>query len=148
VASAARHLEGEDRKVARQLAMEAVIDDGLETAGELLDLLETSGPEQRRAILHRARAGAGLESLEAVEIRKSVEAANQAARLRGSRSSPWQMCGEPTCSEVPVNELGAPVAVDVKRWWWPAACAPCPASRHAAALLGDKDQRERGFGPD
>ena len=70
VASMARHLEGEDRQVARQLAMDAVIDDGLSTAGELLDHLEASGPEQRRVLLHRARAGAGLEPIDAVEARE------------------------------------------------------------------------------
>ena len=35
------------------------------------------------------------------------------------------MCGESSCDEVPLNELGAPVAVNVRRWW-------CEQHRHLA----------------
>ena len=94
--------------------MDAVIDDGLETAGELIDHLEASGPEQRRLSLLRARAGAGLESVETVEARERVEAASHTS---GGGVSAWQMCGDPTCNAVPLNELGAPVASTVRRWW-------------------------------
>lgn len=119
----ARHLEGEDRPVARELAMYAVRELSMNTAGELLDHLEASGPEQRRAVLDRARAGAGLEPIEAVEARERVKAAQQ--RSSGGGRSGWQLCGEPTCNAVPLNELGAPTAVDVRRWW-------CAEHRHLA----------------
>ena len=123
VGSMARHLEGEDRLVARQLAMDCAID-GMATAGELLDHLEASGPEQRRLLLHRARVGAGLEPIEAIEARERVKAAQQ--RRSGGGISAWQMCGGPTCNAVPLNEVGAPVAVDVRRWW-------CSEHAHLAA---------------
>jgi hypothetical protein len=117
VAGAARVLEGEDRAVARELAMQAVIDDGLRTAGQLIDRLEAAAPEERRAMLDRARQSAGLPSIGEVEEQRRFEAANQAARLRAGASSAWQICGEPSCTRIPVNELGAPIPVDVRRWW-------------------------------
>jgi AAA domain len=45
----------------------------------------------------------------------------------------WQLCHEPTCNALPLNELGAPVAVSVRKWW-------CERHRHLAAE-GDMEPR-------
>ena len=44
---------------------------------------------------------------------KDFEAASTRARLAASRV--WQTC--PVCGCVPVNEVGVPVPVSVRRWW-------------------------------
>ena len=31
--------------------------------------------------------------------------------------SAWQLCGDPSCDAMPLNEVGAPVAANVRRWW-------------------------------
>jgi hypothetical protein len=50
------------------------------------------------------------------------EAASTRARLAAARV--WQTC--PVCGCVPVNEVGVPVPVSVRRWW-------CEAHRDQAA---------------
>jgi hypothetical protein len=68
----------------------------------------------------------GLPSIREVEERRRVESANVAARSRASKSSGWQLCHEPSCSAIPINSLGVPIASSVVRWW-------CPAHEHLAA---------------
>jgi hypothetical protein len=80
VASGARVLEGEDQKVAHEVAIRAMVDDGLRTAGELIDRLEAAGPGERRAILERARTSADLAAVGEVDEDRRYEAANRAAR--------------------------------------------------------------------
>jgi hypothetical protein len=83
-----------------------------------------SGAE-RRALLDRFRKRAGLDTTTDIDARRRFEAANRNARLIAAQESPWQICAEPTCNEIPINELGAPIPVDARRWW-------CPAHRHLA----------------
>jgi hypothetical protein len=48
------------------------------------------------------------------------------------KESPWRLCHEPTCNALPLNELGAPITVDVRKWW-------CARHRHLAV---EGDRRE------
>jgi hypothetical protein len=107
---------GSDRQIARELLFAARLD-GIETVGQLHDMIERlSGPE-RRQLLDRARERVGLDTTETIDARVRVEVATRNARLAGSSESPWQICAEPTCREIPINDLGAPIPVDVRRWW-------------------------------
>ena len=79
VAGLARHLDGDDRLVARAVALGARLD-GLTTAGELLDHLEGLEPVERRALLDRARAEVGLESTIEIDWRQQFEALQRTSR--------------------------------------------------------------------
>jgi hypothetical protein len=68
-----------------------------------------------------------------VETQERFRQACDAARLKAGKESPWQLCHEPTCNTLPLNELGAPVAVHVRKWW-------CERHRHLAAE-GDMEPR-------
>ena len=82
VAANARQLEdADDRAVTRRLALDAA-EDGLTSAGELLDRIERADPGERRAMLDKARAAADLPTVEDVEARARFEAANEMARRR------------------------------------------------------------------
>lgn len=129
----AHHLEGEDRPVARELAMYAAIELGMDTAGELLDHLEASSPAARRTLLDHARQRAGLPTTAEVEAQERFERANYAARLQAGKESPWQLCHAAGCNQIPLGELGIPTTTNVKRWW-------CPEHRHLAAE-GDMQPR-------
>jgi hypothetical protein len=61
IANLCRHLEGDERVVTRAVVLKARLE-GLKTAGELLDALESAEPERRRALIDDARAELGLKS--------------------------------------------------------------------------------------
>jgi hypothetical protein len=136
VADASRHLQGEDRQIARQLVLDAVID-GLSTAGELLDRLETADPASRRALLDRVRQDVGLRTTGEVEDQRRYDAASLAGRMRARANSPYQLCHAPDCNAAPRDELtGAPAITDARKWW-------CPAHLDQA---GPGDMEPRGSG--
>ena len=110
----AHHLPEAERDVTRHLALLLAGDHGARTVGDALRVVENSGPAERRA-LHLARTRVGLEDTHTVDAHQRVELASHAARV--AATSPWQMCGEPSCNVAPLNNLGAPIAVDVRRWW-------------------------------
>jgi hypothetical protein len=62
VAGLARHLPADERATARQLAVDARVELGLTTAGELLDHLGRLEPHQRRELLDSARERLGMSS--------------------------------------------------------------------------------------
>lgn len=70
----ARLLPGtdEDRETVLNLVLQARLD-GLATAGDLLNRLDAMAPGQRRQLLDRARAEAGLESTGEADARKQRE---------------------------------------------------------------------------
>jgi len=122
----------EDCAVARQLVISGLMA-GLSTAGQLIDRVEALDKTGRRELLDAARRLAGLESIEVVEGRRRFEAFNASAQLVAAAESPWQVCAADGCNTIPVNHSGAPVPVDVKRWW-------CAAHRDQAAE-GDMQPR-------
>lgn len=71
-----------------------------------------------------------------MEDHRRYEAASLAGRVRASHSSPWQLCHADGCNAMPLNELGAPIPVDVRRWW-------CEQHRELAA---QRDLEPRGSG--
>ncbi len=136
VVMAARALPDEDCAVVRQLVLDEITGGQATTAGEMLDKLEAASPAERREMLDRARVKAGLPTTEQVDGRRKVEAASAAARAQGAAQSPWQLCHAESCNATPMNHLGAPIPVDVKRWF-------CPAHRDQAA---EGDMAPRGSG--
>jgi hypothetical protein len=90
-------------------------------------------PSERRQLLNEARAEAGLATTEEIEAQERFRQACDAARLKAGKESPWQLCHEPTCNALPVNELGAPIAVSARKWW-------CERHRH---LAGEHDMEPR-----
>jgi hypothetical protein len=87
------------------------------TAGDLIDKLKAASPDERRGMLDAARVKAGLPTTAEVEGRQRYEAACATARAQGAAQSPWQLCHADACNAAPVNHLGAPVPVDVIRWF-------------------------------
>jgi hypothetical protein len=77
VDTAGEALAGEEATVTRQLAFDA-LRRGTTRVGELLDELEAAGPEGRRALLDRARRGAGLPTTGEVEALSRAEARERA----------------------------------------------------------------------
>ena len=78
---AARELPaGEDRAVARQLVIGALIDGSAASAGELIDRLEKASPAERRKVLDEARARAGLPTTGQIEFEQKFEAAQRSTR--------------------------------------------------------------------
>jgi uncharacterized protein len=122
----------DEQRVTRYLLLQAWLD-GLKTVGDVLDRLEESTPESRRRLLNVARLEAGLPTTEQVEQREAVEQAQQLARGRAAKSSPWQLCHADGCNAIPMNELGVPVASMAVKYW-------CPRHRH---LAGEGDLQER-----
>jgi hypothetical protein len=129
VPALASELEGEDRDVARWLAVNAFWDLKFQTAGELLDHLEAITPAERRELLDQARADAGLEPTADVDERRRAEAATVANRMRGNPS--LQRC--PHCDAYPLTEVGSLAETRVRRWH-------CPQHVHLAQP-GDMDDR-------
>lgn len=76
VGDLARNLTGEDRAVARQLALDAAMN-GMRTVGDLLDGMERASATERRQMLDRARERVGLPDTKTAEARERFEAINQ-----------------------------------------------------------------------
>jgi hypothetical protein len=111
-----------ERDVAREVLSAAVLEDGLETVGELLDRLEDPG--ERFATLNRARAELGLDDVETARSREHLERINRAmtpGRDRDGRSI--QQC--PECGAVSSGPSGIPEPAAAARWH-------CPAHEHLA----------------
>lgn len=128
-----RVLPTEEREIARGILFDLATTPGIDTVGDAFDRLERMDPSERRRLLDEARIEAGLATTEEVEAQQRFERACDAARLKAGKESPWQLCHEPTCNALPLNELGAPVAVSVRKWW-------CERHRHLAAE-GDMEPR-------
>lgn len=127
IGECARHLPDEaERATVRQLALDLQLDHGCHSVDDAVSIVETADPAARRVLLDCARRRAGLPTTSEVEAHERVEAASHAGRVSGGASSPWQFCGEPSCNQMPVSASGAPVPVDVRRWW-------CETHRHLAA---------------
>jgi hypothetical protein len=120
VAGLARHLPAADRAVARQVAVDARVEHGLRTAGELIDWLEQLEPAQRRQLLDDARSTCGLEPRAEIEGRRQVEAASKAALA--TQQSLLQGCHAAGCTTVPTRDGGALREVDVVRWFCDQHC--------------------------
>jgi hypothetical protein len=120
-------LEGEERIVAREVLKEALLSEGRETVGELLDDLEAASREERRERVERARSRAGLPSLSSIEFDEAQRQRDAAAPpLRGADGGALQICHEPSCRAFPVDRVGAHAPHPARKWW-------CDQHRHLAA---------------
>lgn len=128
VATDARVLGGEDTAVARAIALGAMVD-GLRTAGELLDYLESIAADDRRRILDHARSVAGLEPIDEVEARERIAAAWSAGPAPPK-------CAIDGCNAWPAHPGGGLYFPDVRRWH-------CPQHEHLASAA---DLAPRGSG--
>jgi hypothetical protein len=137
VAALASELDGEDRTTSRALALYAVTDLGMKNVGELLDFLAAAGPAGCRRLLNHVRKAAGLVDIKTVEARREYERANAAGVARASVDSGWQLCHADGCNEAPMNEVGCPIATEVRRWF-------CPNHRDQA-VPGDLEPRGSGI---
>jgi hypothetical protein len=136
IAECARVLPEAERDVTRQLVLLLTVDHHADTVGDALDVVEAADPAARRALLDRARQRAGLPTTDEVDGHERFEAASHAARVAGAATSGWQLCHAPDCNAIPLNELGVPVATDVRRWF-------CTAHEHLAQP-GDLEPRGSG----
>jgi hypothetical protein len=138
VAECARALPNdEERTIVRSLVLGEITRGSAQSVGDLIDKVEQASPAERREMLDQARVKAGLPTTAEVEGRQRFEAACATARAQGAAQSPWQLCHAEGCSAAPVNHLGAPVPVDVIRWF-------CAAHIDQAAR-GDMEPRGSGL---
>jgi hypothetical protein len=118
---AGRGIEGEDRQVARHLALAAATDGAFDTVGSYLDHLDRIGQEGRRQVLNEARTELGLQSVEAIDARRlSVERSRALAHLpeRDEAGVAWLSCAANGCVASPIEpSTGAARKTNVKRWW-------------------------------
>ena len=87
VGELARHLESPDEeRILRQLVLDAA-GAGLSTVGALLDQIDRLAPTERRALLDRARASAGLPR---VTYRRGGQDERAPLALRRARAPRWR----------------------------------------------------------
>lgn len=111
VACAARELpDREDRATTRALVIGAQLEDGLETAGQLLDRLEAAGPDERRQLLDAAREAAGLKSASDIDDAERFEMLQKEAHHRAAKR-PVPSCA--VCGVHPTNANGMPDSISV-----------------------------------
>ena len=128
-ASHCRRLGGDDRAVARSIVLDAAMN-GMRTASDLLDHLDSLEPHERRALLDQARADVGLESTEAADARERLH------RSGRSTTSGIASCAINECANVPVRH-GIFYDPRVRRWH-------CPEHEHLAEP-GDLEPRVSGL---
>jgi hypothetical protein len=122
VADAARALPaGEDRAVVRGLVLEAA-ENGMSTAGQVLDALEGMTVDARRRLLDRARARADVPTTAQVfaaaarKVRAPIIYDDAPPRDEIGRA--LQVCAQPGCRVFPVDPTtGAHAPHAAKRWW-------------------------------
>jgi hypothetical protein len=130
-----------ERNVASYLLEYASNELGANTFGDVLSILGQASPEACRQLLDRARAENGLESTCEVDSQRDLAAARrddpppppslQVGPPRDPQGFASMGCAAEGCRTFPVDELGKPVPVRVRKWW-------CPEHRHLAAP-GDLD---------
>ncbi len=137
----ARHLDDEQEvAVVRQLAMDAILA-GHATVGDLIDDLERLTPTERRTVLDKARASAGLATTGEIEWRREDLAFERREISGPPRWSEIQGCHAPNCKPFPTKN-GQIVPTSLERWF-------CPEHEHLAQP-GDLDPHEPpyiGFNP-
>jgi hypothetical protein len=99
----------EERAVAREVLSAAHLA-GMPTVGGVVGFFERLGPAERKTLLDKIRGRLGFKTSE----RRRFEAANREAAAYVAAHSPWQTCAE--CGALPVNEVGVPIRVNVRRW--------------------------------
>lgn len=119
-ASACRHLPEGERDVAREIVIGAMTD-GLRTAGQLLDRLDSLEPGQRRQLLDHARVEAGLPSIAEVDAGVRAEIASKAGAVVASQYDP-KLCNGKTpaglaCNAIGMTDYGVPAPSNVRRWF-------------------------------
>jgi hypothetical protein len=119
-------LEDRDqRAIATRLLLQAMETPGMETVGDLLDVVEALDEGERRLVLDRCRERAGLETATDVDDKQQLESLQQEIVRRGSveRDSDGlahQLCAHEGCTVEPINEkTGTPARTAAKRWWCP-----------------------------
>jgi hypothetical protein len=134
VAAHARHLgQDEDRRVCRQLVIQARLDGVATTAGELLDHVEALEPAERRAMLNTARKALGLPSVEELEAQQPRPFT---LNIRTGVSGGFPSCPAEGCTASPTRN-GIFYSPDCRKWW-------CDA--HAdQAQPGDLEPRGSGL---
>lgn len=134
-----------ERNVAREVLINAALQQGEHTIGELCDRLEAASPAERRAVLDRARDQLGLEPVETVIAREKFEAGNRALKPgRDARGRSVQQCPADGCGRVSVGPSGIPEpgrrsAVVVQRTSSPRRPRRPPAARGPRAAVGRGD---------
>ena len=119
-ASNCRHLPEGERDVARQIVFDAM-QDGVRTAGGLLDRLDSLEPAERRQLLDHARQECGLPSIADVDARARAEAASKAGAVVASQYDP-KLCNGKTpaglaCNAIGMTDYGVPAPSNVRRWF-------------------------------
>jgi hypothetical protein len=120
----------EGRAVALEVLSAALLA-GMPTVGGVVGFFERLDYNERKSLVDKVRGRLGFETSE----QRRFEAANREAAAYVAAHSPWQTCAE--CGVLPVNEIGVPIPVNVRRWW-------CEGHRHLAAV-GDMEPRSSGI---
>ena len=107
------------------------------SVGQIEQLFEGFNADERRAMFDVAGLRAGLPSRKQVTDNVRFQAAQREALAITTATSPLQICAEPTCKAIPVDTIGLPIPVDVRRWW-------CDKHRH---LAGEDDMKPRAIPP-
>jgi hypothetical protein len=95
----------EERAVVRRLVLGEIVGGSATTAGELLDKLEKTTPEQRRKMLDDARVKAGLPSASQVELRDRFERDQIAGAVKSANETrPLRLALSPSGAIVDLND--------------------------------------------
>jgi hypothetical protein len=138
--AASEILDGEECTVATQLAFDA-LGRGTTKVGDLLEELDSAGPDGRRRFLDAARERAGLPSTSKVEATEAFEAANRSISSssppRDSSGRIEARCSAPTCLRYAPDPSYPGIAMKVhqRRWF---------CSEHQGLAEPGDDQPWRG----
>ena len=154
-ASNCRHLPEGERDVSREIVIGAMTD-GVRTAGDLLDRLDSLEPAQRRQLLDHARQECGLPSIADVDARARAEMASQAGAVVASQYQP-QLCHGKTpaglaCNAVGMTDYGVPAWTNARKWFCAAHAGqarpgdldplPCPYKYAESGAIVEVDPAE------
>lgn len=108
-------LDGDERRVVRQVALDLVMEHGsrIESFGDALDLIASAGPAGRRAMVDQARVEVGLPTIADEQFEVRQEVINRGLKPRWGLAQ----CAYPSCGRSPTTEGGALKPVDVRKWW-------------------------------
>ncbi len=116
-------LEGDERRVVRQIGLGLVVERGeVETFGDALDLIAAAGPAGRRAMVDEARVAVGLPTIEDERFAVRQAAINRAPSPGWGTDSQGRRiaaCAAAGCDVWATNSNGSLRPVADRRWWCP-----------------------------
>src|SRR5829696_2948294 len=96
---------GDEREIAREVLLEGLLDDEVQSVGQLHERIAWMSPTERRQLVDRSRRRSDLPTIDELQFEERHERDQRSAMLTASKTSPWMLCAEPSCSAIPINEV-------------------------------------------